>query len=84
MANETDPEAAGSSIESRIRRLDDIAAALERDDIELDDALALFEEGIAHLRAAKQLLAHAQLRVERLVTELGGEARVEPLGGGSE
>ena len=56
-------------LEARLQRLDDIVAALEREDLELDDALKMFEEGIAHLRAAQAVLATAELRIEKLTAE---------------
>ena len=59
------PEEPG--LEGRLGRLDQIITALEADDIELELALALFEEGVAHVRAAERLLAEAELRVEELL-----------------
>jgi exodeoxyribonuclease VII small subunit len=56
-------------IEARIRRLEEIAAALENDDVELDAALALFSEGVENVRAARTILRHAELTVERLIAE---------------
>jgi exodeoxyribonuclease VII small subunit len=56
-------------LEARLQRLDDIVAALEREDLELDDALKMFEEGIAHLRAAQAVLSTAELRIEKLTAE---------------
>jgi exodeoxyribonuclease VII small subunit len=55
------------TLEERLRRLDEIVAALESDRVELDRGLALFEEGIGHIRAAEQLLSRAELRIEELV-----------------
>ena len=60
------------SVEERLRRLDRIVAALDAEDVELEQSLALFEEGIRHVRAAEQLLSAAELRVEELIE---GEAR---------
>ena len=60
------------SVEERLRRLDRIVAALDAEDVELERSLALFEEGIRHVRAAEKLLAAAELRVEELIE---GEAR---------
>ena len=60
------------SVEERLRRLDRIVAALDAEDVELEQSLALFEEGIRHVRAAQQLLSAAELRVEELIE---GEAR---------
>lgn len=60
------------SVEERLRRLDRIVAALDADDVELEQSLALFEEGIRHVRAAERLLSSAELRVEELIE---GETR---------
>jgi exodeoxyribonuclease VII small subunit len=66
-------------LEERLRRIDQIVSALEADDLDLERALALFEEGVAHVRAAEALLADAELRVEEL---LGKGDRTRPLPGG--
>jgi exodeoxyribonuclease VII small subunit len=58
------------SLETRLRRLDEIVAQLEGGDAELEAGLSLFEEGVRHIREAEALLARAELRVEELV---GGE-----------
>ena len=55
------------SLETRLDRLDEIVRSLEREDLDLEQALKLFEEGIAHLRHAQELLTDAELRIERLV-----------------
>ena len=72
------PEAVGPGLEERLGRLDQILAELEADDIELERALSLFEEGVAHVRAAERLLAEADLRVEEL---LGKGERTDVLQG---
>jgi len=58
--------------EERLGRLEQIAAELEGDDVELARALALFEEGIENLRAASDELAKAEARVQRLVERADG------------
>jgi len=58
--------------EERLGRLEQIAAELEGDDVELARALALFEEGIENLRAASEELAKAEARVQRLVERADG------------
>jgi exodeoxyribonuclease VII small subunit len=67
-------------LEGRLERLDRIVAALEADDLDLEKALALFEEGVAHVRAAERILAEAELKVEELLQ--GGRTR--PLEAGDE
>jgi exodeoxyribonuclease VII small subunit len=56
---------------ARIHRLQRIVADLDREDIELEDALKLFEEGVAHLRAAGALVEQTELQIERLLDENG-------------
>lgn len=58
---------ANPTLEQRLDRLDQIVHALERDDLELEQAMKLFEEGITHLRHAQELLSSAELRIERLL-----------------
>jgi exodeoxyribonuclease VII small subunit len=72
------PEEPG--LETRLRRLDQIVSALEVDDLDLEKALALFEEGVAHVRAAEKILAEAEMKVEEL---LQGD-RTRPLQTGDE
>lgn len=62
----------------RLRRLETILGRLEREDLELEDALALFEQGVAELREAQKVIAHTELRVERLLEEADGVTR-EPV-----
>ena len=54
-------------LEVRLKRLEQIVSALEADDLDLEKALALFEEGVAHVRAAEKILAEAELKVEELL-----------------
>ena len=54
-------------LEQRLDRLDEIVRALEREDLDLEAARKLFEEGVGHLRVAQEQLADAELRIERLV-----------------
>jgi exodeoxyribonuclease VII small subunit len=66
-------------LSARIHRLQRIVADMDREDIELDDAMRLFEEGVAHLRAAESLVKQAELRIERLVEDADGGAHLEKL-----
>jgi exodeoxyribonuclease VII small subunit len=70
-----------SSIAEELARLEEIVRRLEADDVELDAALALFEEGVARLRAARDRLAAAELKVQTVLDEAGGELRYTDLDG---
>jgi exodeoxyribonuclease VII small subunit len=60
------------TFEQRLARLEQIAATLENSDLELAQALALFEEGVEQLRAAADELAKAETRVQTLVERADG------------
>jgi exodeoxyribonuclease VII small subunit len=62
-----------------LARLEEIVRKLEADDVELDAALALFEEGVARLRAARERLAAAELKVQAVLEEAGGDIRLTDL-----
>jgi exodeoxyribonuclease VII small subunit len=68
------------SLEARLRRLEEIVSQLETDDLELDRALALFEEGVTHVKEAEGALAAAELRVEELLSEGEGTRPIEEEG----
>jgi exodeoxyribonuclease VII small subunit len=64
-----------------LARLEEIVRKLEADDVELDAALALFEEGVARLRAARERLADAELKVQAVLEQAGGDIRFSKLDG---
>jgi exodeoxyribonuclease VII small subunit len=70
-----------SSIADELARLEEIVRKLEADDVDLDAALALFEEGVARLRAARERLTQAELKVQRVLEEAGGDLRFTDLDG---
>jgi exodeoxyribonuclease VII small subunit len=55
------------TLETRLSRLEEILARMESDDVELEEALKLFEEGVAHVRAAEKVLSETELKVEELL-----------------
>jgi exodeoxyribonuclease VII small subunit len=68
----------GPTLEGRLRRLEEIVGQLEAEDLELEKALALFEEGVAHVREAETALSAAELRVEELLGS-GEDLRTGPV-----
>jgi exodeoxyribonuclease VII small subunit len=68
-----------SSIADELARLEEIVRRLEADDVELDAALALFEEGVTRLRAARERLAAADLKVQTVLEEADGELHLQDL-----
>jgi exodeoxyribonuclease VII small subunit len=62
-----------------LARLEEIVRKLEAEDVELDTALALFEEGVARLRAARERLVAAELKVQAVLAEADGDIRLTDL-----
>lgn len=62
-----------SSLASELERLEEIVRRLEADDVDLDDALVLFEDGVRRLRAARDRLAQAEVKVQSVLERAGGE-----------
>ena len=60
------------TFEQNLERLEQIAGSLDRDDLSLEQALTLFEEGIAKLKEASAELAKAEGRVAKLVEKAEG------------
>ena len=69
------------SIAMDLGRLEEIVRKLEADDVELDAALALFEEGVASLRAARERLGAAEVKVQTVLEEANGDLRLTDLDG---
>ena len=63
------PDDQDRSLEGRLRRLEAIMTQLEADEVPLERALELFEEGVGHVRAAEKVLAETELRVEELLAD---------------
>ena len=62
-----EPEVEGPSLEERLQRLEEILSRLEQDEVALEEALELFEEGVGHVRDAERVLAQTELRVQELL-----------------
>jgi exodeoxyribonuclease VII small subunit len=66
---------------TELARLEEIVRKLEAEDLELDEALRLFEEGVSRLRSARERLSAAELKVQAVLEEAGGDLRLADLDG---
>ena len=74
----TTTDDAGRTFEGALDRLNEIVGRMEGGSLELDESLALFAEGVRLLRFAEGVLETADLRIQQLVDEGAGGARLEP------
>lgn len=63
----------GEGFEAALERLEGVVRRLDREELDLDEALALFEQGVADLRTASRRLDEARGRVEELIEDAAGE-----------
>ncbi|HTI32508.1 MAG TPA: exodeoxyribonuclease VII small subunit [Miltoncostaea sp.] len=65
----SEPAKDPATFEEALRLLDEVVARLESGDVGLEEAVALFERGQAHLSVCRERLAAAQKRIEELTAE---------------
>ncbi|MEO6445056.1 MAG: exodeoxyribonuclease VII small subunit [Gemmatimonadaceae bacterium] len=68
------------TFEQSVARLEAIVEEMERQDVSLDRALGLFEEGIEQLRAAQAELTRAEASVKVLTERADGVLGTADLG----
>ncbi len=66
------------NIEEALKKLEEITARLEQADLSLDEALALFEEGLPLAASIKEDLDKAKLRIEKVIEATKGAFELEP------
>jgi exodeoxyribonuclease VII small subunit len=60
------------SFEESLRRLEHIVEALDSGDVALDDAIKMYEEGIALSKACSEKLTSAELKLKKLSKDMQG------------
>ena len=73
------PQAGPESLVSDLRRLEEIVRQMEAEEIDLDQALTLFEEGVGLLRSARERLTQAEATVAKVLENADGTLRVVEL-----
>jgi len=69
------------SFARQLARLEEIVRRLEAEDLDLDEALKLFEEGVERLRAARERLTAAEAKVKQVLADHAGKPRIEDFDG---
>ena len=63
----------GLNFEAAIKRLDEITASMEKENISLEESLRLYEEGVRLVREANKCLENAERRIRILNMTAEGE-----------
>jgi exodeoxyribonuclease VII small subunit len=66
-----------SNFEQDLSRLEEISRILEEDNVELEKAILLFEEGVKLSKTCLKTLKEAELKITELKGELGKITQVE-------
>ena len=66
--------------EDALKRLEDIVEKLESGNLELEESIQLFEQGVKLSLYCQQQLKQAEGRVQRLVKNLNGEFELLDIG----
>ena len=66
-----------SNFEQDLSRLEEISQILEADNVELEEAISLFEEGVKLSKSCLKTLKEADLKITELKKELGEISQVE-------
>ena len=65
--------------EKAVAELEEIVERLDREDVGLDEAIKLFEQGVERLGEARRWLETASGRVEELIASSAGRLQTRPL-----
>ena len=65
--------------EATMAELERIVGALDREELDLDEALRLFEDGVRHVRQANRLLEDVRGRIEELIDASSAEVHTVEL-----
>ena len=68
-----------NSFEQNITRLEEISASLESDDVGLEEALQLYEEGINLSKTCLTALKNAELKITELKKKIDDLSDIEDL-----
>jgi exodeoxyribonuclease VII small subunit len=62
-----------NSLESSLKRLEEIVETLERGETSLDDAVNLYEEGVQISKECAEKLKAAELKIKKLSRDIDGQ-----------
>jgi len=78
MTDKTATDIAGMTFEAALQELEAIVQKLERGDAPLEESIAIYQRGAALKAHCDAKLKDAQLKVDKIVLDSGGQASTEP------
>jgi exodeoxyribonuclease VII small subunit len=73
-----EPDLGALSFEAALERLESIVQRLESGEVDLEESIRIYEEGVKIKAFCEKKLAEAQERVEKIVLAPDGTAKTEP------
>lgn len=67
------------NLQSELDKLEVIVRDLEDEKLDLDRAIAMFEEGVRHLKTARELLSKSELTVRKVLEEADGSVHFDDI-----
>ena len=67
------------NLQSELDQLEVIVRDLEDENLDLDRAIAMFEEGVRHLKTARELLSKSELTVRKVLEEADGSVQFDDI-----
>ena len=74
----SEPELDGLTFEAALERLEAIVQRLESGEVDLEESIRIYEEGVKIKAFCEKKLNEAQERVEKIVLAPDGRAKAEP------
>ena len=65
-------------LETAMKRLEEVVSLMSRENVSLEESLALYEEGVALVRLCNSKLETAQRKISELKMTVDGEIVVKP------
>ena len=67
------------AFEEALKKLEGIVEAMESEDLPLESLLAKYEEGTRLTKICQDKLAEAELKIQKLEKNAGGEMQLKPM-----
>ncbi len=75
--NQTRLEFEQDSLETALERLEEIVAEMDSENVELERAIQLFQEGMKLTRFCREQISEAEQEVKKLVEDVEGDITLE-------